>query len=124
MTTYEKAIRITADNRISIVKLRVINGSMMQDLQQNVGGWFEIVRGMFLTDPLRIICNEEGALRGLPLNRAASLLYGSDIVGDVLLMVLGWRDGDPDIVGLTDGLAEEICSKMLRRFPFLRKGGV
>ena len=121
MTTYETVIRITTTNRISIVELRVINGSMLEDLQCAVGGWIEIVRGMYLPDPLRIICNEEGALRGLPLNRAASLLYGSDIVGDVLLMVQGWRDREPDIVGLTDGLAEEICNKMLRRFPFLRR---
>ena len=124
MTTYERAIRITADNWISIVELRVINGSMLQDLQQNVGGWIEIVRGMFLPDPLRIVCNEEGTLRRLPLNRAASLLYGSDIVGDVLLMVQGWRDGEPDIVGLTEGHAEETVNELLEQFPFLQGWGV
>lgn len=120
MTTYEKAIRITADNWISIVELRVVNGFMLQDLQQAVGGWFEIVRGMYLPEPLRIVCNEEGALHRLPLNRAASLLYGSGIVGDVLLMAQGWRDGEPDIVGLTEGQAVETVNELLEQFPFLQ----
>lgn len=121
MTTYENAIYITTTNRISVIELRVINGSMLEELQHAVGGWIEIVRGMYLPDPLRIVCNEEGHLQGISLNRAASLLYGSDIVGNVLLVAQGWRGREPDIVGLTDGLAEEICSKMLRRFPFLRR---
>ena len=123
MTTYERAIRITADNWISIAELRVVDGFMLQDLQKAVGGWIEIVPGMYLPEPLRIICNDEGVLKRLPLNRAASLLYGSGIVGDVLLMAQGWRDGEPDIVGLTEGQAQETVNELLEQFPFLQLEG-
>lgn len=43
-----------------------------------------------------MIVNEEGLLKDLPLNRAGSLLYGtqfhgSPIVGDIVIMAEKWR---------------------------------
>lgn len=38
------------------------------------------------SEQLVLICNEEGLLHGLPFNILGSMLYGTQIVGDVLLM--------------------------------------
>ena len=42
--------------------------SGLSSLQKEVGGFIEAVYP--LEDPVAIICNEEGKLEGLPLNRA------------------------------------------------------
>ncbi len=43
-------------------------GSGLSSLQKEVGGYIEAVYPF--EDPVAIICNEEGKLEGLPLNRA------------------------------------------------------
>lgn len=70
-----------------------------------VGGHIEIVRPVGLPDPLLMIVNEEGLLRGLDFNTIASILYGiqhhgQPIVGNAVIMKEGYVDGEPDIVGL------------------------
>ena len=40
----------------------------LESLQHEVGGWIEAVYPF--EDPVAIICNEEGKMEGLPLNRA------------------------------------------------------
>ena len=49
-----------------------IDGSL-ESMQQIVGGYIEAIYPF--DDPVAIICNEEGKLNGLPLNRA---LYNKD----------------------------------------------
>lgn len=72
-----------------------------------VGGYIEIVHPFRLWHPFCMIVNEEGRLHGLPINPVGSLLYGTDmhrepIVGDIVIMKDGYRNGEPDIVGLDD----------------------
>ena len=42
-------------------------GNELEDMQKTVGGWIEAVYPY--DDEVAIICNEEGLLMGLPLNR-------------------------------------------------------
>lgn len=37
-------------------------------LQDQVGGWFELLRPDFLPEAVRLICNEEGRIKNLPFN--------------------------------------------------------
>ena len=48
-----------------------------------VGGYVELVR---LKNGDQLLLNEEGRLKGMPLNKRASELYGGIIVGDVILL--------------------------------------
>ncbi len=64
-------------------------------LQSQVGGWIEIVR---LGDD-QMIVNEEGKLKGLPVNQRATAMFRSHratsdlIVGDVVLLTAEHRCG-------------------------------
>jgi anthranilate/para-aminobenzoate synthase component II len=52
-------------------------------LQQYVGGYIEHVA---LRDGTHLWVNEEGLIKGLPINLLASAMYGSVICGDVVLL--------------------------------------
>lgn len=57
----------------------------LEELNEFVGGYIEIVS---TTDGRIMVLNEEGKLNGLPVNLAATILYGNPndvIVGDVLV---------------------------------------
>lgn len=68
-------------------------------------------------DPLyKTVGEDEGRLIGLPINPCGCGLYGiwrhgSPIVGDLVIMKRGYRNGEPDIVGLSD---EEATAIMLQ----------
>ena len=78
-----------------------------------VGGYIEHVRPMRLKEPFCMIVNEEGRLHKLPLNLVGSFFYGTDfhnepIVGNIVIMKDGYRNGEPDIVGLDDTEIERV----------------
>lgn len=80
-------------------------------------GYIETVHPRGLARPYMMLVNEEGLLKGLPLNPLGSLLYGTlehgyPIVGNVIFMKDGYRNGEPDIVGLDD----EDIGTLLSRF--------
>lgn len=80
-------------------------------------GSIETVHPRGLARPYMMLVNEEGLLKGLPLNPLGSLLYGTlehgyPIVGNVIFMKDGYRNGEPDIVGLDD----EDIGTLLSRF--------
>jgi len=52
----------------------------LSELQSYVGGYIELVP---FAKPLAY-CNEEGRLRGLPLNKLASVTFSQSLVGDVI----------------------------------------
>ena len=65
----------------------------LYSLQQIVGGYIEAVYPF--EDPVSIICNEEGKINGLELNRA--LRDGNGIVYDILagtFLIVGLSDED------------------------------
>jgi hypothetical protein len=55
----------------------------LREVQKMVGGYVEVVR---LRDGRIMLVDEEGLLKGLPLNRAASRMAGRPIVGEALVM--------------------------------------
>lgn len=121
----EKVIVITTDNTISIKELEIIDGMMLDGLQQIVGGYIETVRPMYLEDPLMFVCNEEGLIHNLPINVTGSLLYGTQqhgqpIVGNIAIVQQGWRDDEPDIVGIPDGIIEQVYDQFIKKYPNLK----
>ena len=54
----------------------------LESMQEAVGGWIE--EYMPFTDEVALICNEEGKMNGMPLNRA---IYGED--GRLLDVIAG-----------------------------------
>ena len=121
----EKAIVVTADNRAFIRDIEVIDGSMLNDLWAIVDGYIEIVRPTGLEEPLCLVCDEEGLLKGKALNVFASLVYGvldhgNPIVGDVVILHEGFRDGEPDLVGIPDDSVDGLYNRILAGYSFLR----
>ena len=67
----------------------------------------EIVHPVHLPHPYKMIVDESGALKNLPINPIASVLYGTPthgwpIVGTALIMKEAMTSDGPDIVSLDD----------------------
>ena len=82
-------------------------------MQEQVGGWIEIVRPRRLPDGFVMIVDEEGLLKEKPLNMVGSWFYetdkhGSPIVGDVLIMKEEFGDEGPECVGMTEEEVDKI----------------
>ncbi len=121
----ENVIVITTDNTIFIKELEIINGSMLDGLRKIVGGYIEIVRPKYLEDPLMFVCNEEGIVHELPFNFTGSVLYGTfehghPILGDIAIVQQGWRDGEPDIVGIHDNIIQQVYDQFVKKYKFLK----
>ena len=74
---------------------------------------YKTVGAMRLKEPFCMIVNEEGRLHKLPINLVGSFFYGTDfhnepIVGNIVIMKDGYRNGEPDIVGLDDTEIERV----------------
>ncbi len=82
--------------------------SGLESLQKIVGGCIEVVYPF--NDPVGLICNEEGKLNRLPLNRA---LYHEGKIYDILV-------GTIIVAGLTEDdfgdLPDELIEKYMDRF--------
>ena len=72
---------------------KVTIGAELKDLQEAVGG--TITATYPFTDPVAIVCNDEGKLLGLPMNRALRDENGEmydAVAGDFLVVGLGEED--------------------------------
>lgn len=86
----------------------------LESLQKAVGGYIEAVYPY--EDPVAIVCNEEGKLIGLPLNRK---LEDYDIIaGTFIVCGLGEEDFD----SLTPELAEKYREKFADPEIFVKMG--
>jgi hypothetical protein len=88
----------------------------LDNMQAVVGGYIEGVRCTI--EGLRMYVNEEGMIRGLPINRIASMFYPGPtfIHGDVIFV------GDVDQAGWDTGLTPELAEAVTtvhRDFEFL-----
>jgi hypothetical protein len=75
------------DGRVIAVKPKNGTDFQLQELNEMVGGYIEIVRLPSDSDAIMVI-NEEGKLKGLPFNLLATMtarLAGDHIVGNALL---------------------------------------
>lgn len=78
------AILMKADGTITTVHPKDGVSFQLDELQAFVGGYIEIIH-LKSKEHCIMVVNEEGLIIGLPFNRDASLIYGSPLVGDVLM---------------------------------------
>ena len=79
--------------------------SGLESLQHEVGGYIEAIYPY--EDPVALVCNEEGKLEGLPLNRALR-----DEDGDIYDVVAGTFM----VVGLTDDSFGSLTVEQMQKF--------
>ena len=84
-------------------------GDGLQGMQEAVGGYIEAV--YLYEEPVALICNEEGKLKGLPFNRALRDENGNvcDVVAGKFFLV-GIGDED-DFTDLPHELAEQFTER-------------
>lgn len=91
---------------------------LYRSCEDTLGGWIETVRPRGLDRPYMMLVNDEGLLHDLPMNTVGSFFYqthihGHPIVGNIILMKDGYRDGERDIVGLDEDEAESLMKTIL-----------
>lgn len=84
------------------------------------GGWYEHVLPRRLPHPYCMMVDEEGLLKGLPVNTLGSYLYqtdlhGSAIVGDIIILKDGYFAGERDTVGLTEEEARTLADSFITK---------
>lgn len=94
-------------------RMATISGDL-ESLQKVVGGYIQAVYPY--EDPVALVCNDEGKLIGLPLNRQ---LEDYDIIAGTF-MVCGL--GQEDFCSLTPELAEKYLEKFAEPEMFMRIG--
>ena len=84
--------------------------SGLESLQNEVGGYIEAVYPF--DDPVALICDEEGKMKGSPLNRALRDDDGNiyDVVAGTFLVV---GLGEEDFSSLTESLVTKYSEKFL-----------
>lgn len=81
--------RLFRANEGDVIEVYPANGKKFEltELQKFVGGYIELVPGTAKRGKPQTFCNEEGRLKGLPVNPRASFEFGTTLVGDVLQVV-------------------------------------
>lgn len=102
------------------------NEPLYREAGETVGGWLETIpiELHMPVEGLMMVGNEEARLEDLPYNPLASFLYGtfvhgSPIHGNVVLLKQGYRNGEPDIVGLEDHELQKVLNKLQALFDFV-----
>lgn len=117
----EKVVVVSTTGNVSIIELKIDeDGLVLKDLQRLVGGYIEIVPPRGLPSPYVLVCDEEGLLKQKPVNVIGTTLYGDPIVGDIVIMKDGFRDGEPDIVGMDDDHATRIARQIVSLHPWAK----
>lgn len=118
-----KTLKITTDNRITLVE---IDFDDFHSIQKALGGHFETVHTRAMQDyfkqPVIMLVDEEGLFKELQVNMLGCLFYetsrhGHPIMGDVILAV----SSGEDILEVPD--AEQVMDRLLRDFKFLERSG-
>ena len=90
--------------------LTEINGTL-ESMQKIVGGYIQILYPF--DDPIALVCNDEGKLLGLPLNRG--LRDGCGQIYDVIAGTF-FLCGAPQDTDHLDSLPEELVEKYSQKF--------
>ena len=95
-------------------------GNDLRSMQGAVGGYIQAVYPY--EEPVALVCNEEGKLDGLPLNRALR-----DADGDIYDIIAGTFFiaglGESDFTDLTHELAERFAEQFRQPEMFMRVDG-
>ena len=107
----EYIVIITPAPKVTFTVKETDSEKMLGDLQDAVDGFIEIVRpfGRF-GGHLVMVVNEEGLIQDLPANPIGSLIYGDMIAGTIVIMKEGIRNGEPDLIGLTEEETEFVLT--------------
>lgn len=105
-----KGIVVTTEDDLEI---RDFEQPLYKTVGKAVGGHIEIVKPVGLKQPLVMIVNDDGLRLELELNAIGSSLYGTlahghPIVGDIVIMKIGFTNEGLDIIGLEDQEAVEL----------------
>ena len=85
-------------------------------VRQNIGGLMEVFYRFQLNgNDYEVICNDEGLLMSLPENLTGSCLYGDLIVGNIVIVKVGFVDGEPDFVGMPLNELPKVKEWVLRK---------
>lgn len=119
-----KVIVITTDDTVSVREIPVVDDRVSDGLREIVGGPYDIVRLPKSNYTLCMICDDEGLWKKKPINTICSILYGflehgSPIVGDVVIMKEGFRNGERDIVGFSDDEAHIVRALLSELLKFI-----
>lgn len=98
-----KGLVFDTENRI---QLKDFGEPLLDNLQKEVGGYIEVVHPKYLPEGLCMVVDDEGLLKGSPVNNIASILYGTPehgqpIAGNAVILGEGFVDGERDFVSLT-----------------------
>jgi hypothetical protein len=104
MTT---ALQITTEG--TAVHMDLSHNTLAQ-LQAAVGGF---VQAVDLTPELTMWCNEEGKLRGLPFNAAATLAWATSFGKTDIIVGNAVFTGGTDDEGATKSLSPEMVERLL-----------
>ena len=108
----QKTVKVTTDNKISMID---VDFSNFKSIQQAIGGHFETVRTQLMVDyfkdpSLIMLVDEEGRVKGLPINSAGCVLCRGIIAGDLIFA----RIAGEDIVAPED--PEALKDRLLHTF--------
>lgn len=106
MAQYEQFSILIQPDQVEVLQVRRSDLDDLDFFHKYIKGFIEIVR---LHDDVVMIVDDEGKMKGLPLNKAATCLYNCDdiIVGPALVM----KCRGPDLVPMTaDEAARELFS--------------
>jgi len=115
-----KTVKITADDRISIIDIPWTLGGFYGAIGDS--DCFETVNiPAYLSSngrPLRLLADESGRLKDKPVNRAASLLYGAAVHGQPIAgnVIFAEVDGE-DLVPPAE--PERLVKTLIAHFDFL-----
>lgn len=111
-----KVIALEPDKKAYVKELE----HELEEMQKYVGGYIEVIYP-FPDDNVAFVCNEEGKLQRLPINRTLKTSYTDDVItGGVYdflagnVFIVGLNDEDGEFCSLTD----EQISKYLDLFMY------
>ena len=112
-----KAITVTTDNVISLIDVSENGKPLYEIVRKVIGGYMENVYPKGLPADYVMIVDEEGKLKGKPINQIGSRLYlshihGDSIVGNIIILKLGFYQGEHDIVGIPDDEANKLMNDL------------
>lgn len=113
-----KAIKVTVGGVISLVDIPDNGRPLYKIIRETIDGYMENVYPKGLPEEYVMIVDEEGKLKGKAVNPVGSVLYGSHmhgdyIVGDIVILKLGYFHGEHDVVGIPDEEANKLMNKFI-----------
>ncbi len=109
-----KAIVIKADNSVFMIDVEQNGEPLYELVRKTVDGFMEHIYFPGFPGYIGTV-DEEGKLKGKPVNVLATRLYQNPLdclVGDIIILKYGTYKGDSDIVGIPDEEANRLMNKI------------